>query len=315
MSANVETMTYFGQKPWHGLGTELTGDDVYSIDQAILKSGLDWAVSLETLKTEDGKIAPAKAVVRSTDQSILGVVGKTYKPLQNQRAFNWFQPFVDSKAFSIHTAGSLDKGKKVWVLAKNESVANDILPNDKVESYLLLSNSHDGTLTCRVGFTPIRVVCQNTLSAAHSDAQSKLIRLRHSQHIETNLDNIQAIVNTINSEFEATLEQYKLLTRKDINQADIKKYVNILFDADKETEEVNTKRKNLMEGVIALTQIGLGTEIPGVRGTMWGLYNAYTEYLTWKTSRNNNNRMKSLWFGQNLTKNNQAFALALKMCS
>jgi hypothetical protein len=90
-----------------------------------------------------------------------------------------------------------------------------VAPGDEVEKYLLLSHGHDGSLAVRVGFTPVRVVCANTLSMAHGSDASKLIRVRHSKSLHENLANIREVMNLANAEFEATAEQYRLLADSD----------------------------------------------------------------------------------------------------
>src|SRR5262249_54293695 len=157
-------------------------------EEGIKQAGLDWPVELRPLFTAEGKKAPAFAAVRTDKGSILGVVGEKYRPLQNAEAFKWFQPFLDAGQASLETAGSLAEGKKVWVLAKLNRSPVVIGSGDEVEKFLLLSNGHDGSLAVRVGFTPIRVVCANTLGMAHCGGESQLIRLKHSRHVAENLE-------------------------------------------------------------------------------------------------------------------------------
>jgi len=196
MSHCVEQMLSVGRAPWHSLGVKL--DNPPTALEAIRLAGLDWQVTLEPLWTRgtlshDGQMqqAPVFATVRTSDRRILGVVGPQYRPLQNTEAFAFFEPFLDTGQASIETAGSLSGGKRVWVLAKLNRAPLEIAPGDDVEKFLLLSNNHDGTLAIRVGFTPIRVVCQNTLSMAHRSDASQLIRVRHSQHVRENLAAVQ----------------------------------------------------------------------------------------------------------------------------
>ena len=94
---------------------------------------------------------------------MLGIVGPRFAVLQNKDAFGWFQPFLDAKEAALHTAGSLRGGSRIWVLAKLNRDPLVIAAGDEVEKFILLSHGHDGRLAVRGGFTPIRVVCQNTL--------------------------------------------------------------------------------------------------------------------------------------------------------
>src|SRR5262249_51406745 len=170
------SMFFVGKLPWHGLGQQLPGRP--TVREAITASGLDWDVELVPLVTGDSHApAPARAVRRARDQSVLGVVGMQYRALQNMDAFTWFSPFLDTGLAALHTGGGLCDGKKVWLLARIEREPLVIGEGDEIQKFVLLSNSHDGTTSVRVGFTPIRVVCANTLALAHADrAGSKLIR-------------------------------------------------------------------------------------------------------------------------------------------
>lgn len=294
MPAAVETMFYVNEVPWHGLGQKLM--HAPTIEDAITASGLDWEVGLKPLQTTDGEMVPAQATFRKTDGRILGVVGPRYTPLQNRVAFNWFQPFLDSGEVALHTGGSLHSGEKVWVLAEIQKGPSEIVKGDEVAKFVLLSNSHNGTTAIRVGFTPIRVVCANTLSMAHSDNASKLIRIRHTKSAEMNLDKVREIMNLVNQEFEATAEQYRALATKTICDKDVQKYVHLLLGVyGKDEDDIPTRTKNTRETI--LKRIHSGNQmLAGVRGTWWGAYNGYTEYLNYEHGRNADNRMDKLWF-------------------
>ena len=207
MAHEIETTAYFGARPWHGLGTALGEADLYDWPSASRKSGLDWEVEMVPLVTADSQAQVThRAVRRTSDSRILGVVGPRYTPLQNKDAFGWFQPFLETKQASLHTAGSLKGGSRVWVLAKLDRDPLVIAAGDEVEKFILLSHGHDGTLAVRAGFTPIRVVCQNTLSMAHGSDAGRLIRIRHTRDVLENLANVREIMDLANAEFEATAE-------------------------------------------------------------------------------------------------------------
>jgi len=310
MPANVETMFYTGATPWHGLGEKL--ESAPTISEAIDASGLDWEVGTKELVTKDGQDVPARATYRKSDGSILGVVGPRYVPLQNRDAFNWFQPFVDAGECSLHTGGSLSDGQKVWVLAQLNRDPSQIVTGDEVQKFILLSNSHDGTTAIRVGYTPIRVVCVNTLAFAHKHADSQLLRIRHTRSAQTNLDNVRDIMDNINAQFEATADQFRFLASRDFNQADVQKYVKVLLGIDKKApDDIKTRTQNILDEILATIE-GPKQNMPGVRGTWWAAYNGYNEYLNYTKGRNTNNRMESLWFGQNGTDNVKALNLALE---
>jgi len=313
MPANVETMFYTGATPWHGLGEKL--ESAPTISEAIEASGLNWEVGTKDLVTKDGYDVPARATYRKDYNGILGVVGPRYVPLQNKDAFEWFQPFVDAGECSLHTGGSLSNGQKVWVLAQLNRDPSEIVSGDEVQKFILLSNSHDGTTAIRVGYTPIRVVCVNTLAFAHSHKESNLLRIRHTRSSKTALDNVRDIMDNINAQFEATAEQYRFLASRDFNQADVQKYVKVLLGIDKKApEDIKTRTQNIMTEILATIE-GPKQSMPGVRGTWWAAYNGFNEYLNYTKGRNTNNRLESLWFGQNGTDNNKALQLATEFAN
>ena len=313
MPANVETMFYTGATPWHGLGEKL--EEAPTISEAIEQSGLNWEVGTKDLVTKDGYDVPARATYRKSDNSILGVVGPRYVPLQNKDAFEWFQPFVDAGECSLHTGGSLSDGQKVWVLAQLNRDPSTVVAGDEVHKFILLSNSHDGTTAIRVGYTPIRVVCVNTLAFAHNHADSKLLRIRHTRSAQGKLDNVRDIMDNINAQFEATAEQYRFLASRDFNQRDVQKYVKVLLGVDKKApEDIKTRTQNILTEILATIE-GPKQSMPGVRGTWWAAYNGFNEYLNYTKGRNTNNRLESLWFGQNGTDNNKALQLATEFAN
>lgn len=227
MSHEVESMLYVGGTPWHKLGIRL--DNPPTVAEAIRIAGLDWEVGLKDLVTVDGEAVTHKATYRVSDGRVLGVVGPTYAPLQNGRGFTFFDPFLSAGEATIETAGSLRGGARVWMLARLNRDPVEIVPGDAVHKYILLANSHDGTFATRVGFTPIRVVCANTLSMATHAGASRLLRVRHTKGAEGTLAAIRDTMNLANAQFEATAEQYRGLAARQVNAADLEKYVRIVF--------------------------------------------------------------------------------------
>lgn len=313
MVAAVETMFYVGRTPWHGLGVKL--DSPPTVAEAIRESGLDWRVGLKDLFTRDGVAVPARATIRESDGQILGVVGPRYIPTQNADAFEWFTPFIETGEAAFHTAGSLQDGQKIWVLAQINRTPSEIVRGDEVAKFVMLSNSHDGTTAIRVGFTPIRIVCANTLAMAHSARASKLIRIRHTQSSVVNLEKVRDIMNLVDAEFEATAEQYRFLATRNFNYSDVRKYVKtILGVGNVEDSELKTRTKNTMDKIFEMIE-NERQSLPGVRGTWWAAWMGYNEYLNYEQGRNNDNRMNSLWFGPGVGENISALNLALEFAN
>jgi len=313
MPAAVEKMMFVGATPWHGLGNKV--EEGITVSDAMVSAGLDWEVGLKDLVTIDGTPVNHRATYRKSDGSILGVVGPRYTPLQNSDAFDWFQPFLDAGECGLHTAGSLHFGQKVWVLAQLNRDNSEIVKGDEVSKFILLSNSHDGSTAIRVGYTPIRVVCVNTLAFAHSHKESKLLRIRHTRSSKTNLDSVRDIMDNINAEFEATAEQYRFLASKSYNQKDVEAYVKVVLGIEKTPDEdVKTRTRNIIEDIMERIE-GSEQSMSGVRGTYWAAYNGFNSYLNYVKGRTTDNRLDSLWFGQNANDNVKALKLAMEFAN
>ena len=167
MAANVETMFYTREKPWHGLGVEVK--EAPTSKDALIFAGLDWQVIQKPIMTEEGHLIEGyKANVRDTDQQVLGVVSNRYKVVQNEEAFAFTDALL-GEGVAYETAGSLQNGRRTWMLARLPH--QYIISGDEITPYLVFMNSHDGTGSIKVAMTPIRVVCQNTLNMALSTAK------------------------------------------------------------------------------------------------------------------------------------------------
>ena len=178
MAANVETMFYVREKPWHGLGTEVS-EAPASLD-ALVYAGLDWRVEQKKVCTEDGVPIPGyKANVRSTDHAALGIVSDRYKVVQNDAAFQFTDDLL-GEGVTYETAGALQGGRKVWLLARMPQ--RYVIAGDEIAPYMVFLNSHDGSSGVKVAMTPIRVVCQNTLNLA-LDSAKRVWAAKHTENI------------------------------------------------------------------------------------------------------------------------------------
>jgi len=321
MAHEVENMFSVSEVPWHKLGRILPAAP--TVEEGIVAAGLDWTVGTKALQTADTQeTVPALATYRQTDGKILGVVGPSYQVLQNREAFNFFQPFLDAKLATLETAGSLRDGQRVWVLAKINKEDSVIVKqsDDTIKKYILLSNSHDGTLAVRVGYTPVRVVCNNTMQMAFTSKESQLIRIRHVGDINANLEKIREIMDVANAQFEATADQFRRLASKQINQEDLKKYIKVVFATKKQMDNVIsiedlTSGARVTESITHLFEKGRGNDLPGVKGTWWAAYNAISEHLQYFRGNDEATRLDSLWFGTGAALNKKALETAIKMAA
>ncbi len=306
-------------KPWHGLGTII--EEAPSIKEGIKLAKLDWKVELNPIKlaSNDLVIDGYRAATRSDNNQVLGVVSEQYKVLQNEQAFNFFQPFLDTEVATLETAGSLKNGKRVWVLAKinEDDMIIDEKTNDRVEKYLLLSNSHDGTAAIKVGYTAVRVVCNNTLTCAEESVDSQLIRVTHRGNVLSSLDQVRDTMSVINKSFRTTEEMYKTLASKsNINKNDLANYVMAVYSRkDFENnfknntairdQDVSTARKKLIARVEEIF------EMEPVRNN-WTAYNSVNYVLNHERGRNLESSYNSIWFGNAKRLDKAALQLALQ---
>ncbi|MRR16237.1 MAG: DUF932 domain-containing protein [Deltaproteobacteria bacterium] len=314
MAHLVESMMYVGKTPWHGLGTPIPEDKRISVREAIVAAKLDWHVDLRRVYTECSEgsakagILDHFAVCRTSDNTFLGIVGSDYTPLQNEQALEWFQPFLDANESTLETAGSLKGGRQVWALAKIRDGNMDVNQKDSIAHYILLSNAHDGSVAVRVGFTPVRVVCNNTLTMAHDSDASKLLRVRHTSMLQNNLEQIRETMKVARHEFAATVEQYRKLQKRGIDTAGLDRYVRVVFSLPDDKGG-----KELIPKIVYLFENGRGHQEAGKN--YWGAYNAVTEYLNYFRGRTQDNTLSSLWFGESTNLNRKALNIALKMAA
>lgn len=311
MAHEFESGFLVKEAAWHKLGTVIK--EAPSVEEGIRLAGLDWNVRLENLFLKDGRAATPRAVLRETDNKILGYAGPSWTPLQNTEAFSFFNDFLETNEVELETAGSLKGGEKIWVLAKIKNAEGEIFKGDKIQRYFMLSNSHKAGVAVSVGFTDIRIVCKNTLALAERSENSKLIRVTHSKSVAKNLDEIKSIVNFSKNAFQADLEKMERLARMRVNQNDIKKFVEVIFFDPRTLDSKRSQNKLsfITDKINELIEVGLGSDIKGVKGTGYGLYQATTEYLTHYDGSDYEQRLDKLWNGSNRTKNESALAYLL----
>lgn len=183
MPANVDSMFYVRTAPWHGLGVRV--EESLNSEDALRTAGLGWKVKQQDIMTLDLKeIQGYKANVREDNDTVLGVVTDRYKVVQNEEAFAFTDSLI-SHGVTYETAGALSEGRRIWILAKLPDVYT--LADERVDPYIVFSNSHNGTGAIKAAMTPVRVVCQNTLNLALNDAK-RIWTTIHTGDIKQKLD-------------------------------------------------------------------------------------------------------------------------------
>ena len=245
MAANVESMFYTRTKPWHGLGVQV--QEAPESKDALRLAGLDWKVYQREVYTDSGiKIEGYRANVRNTDNKVLGVVTERYKIVQNEEAFSFTDALL-GKGVRYETAGSLQEGKKVWLLARLPK--EYIISGEQISPYLVFSNSHDGSAAVRVAVTPIRVVCNNTLNLALSTAKRSWAMV-HTGNIKGKIHEAQETLFMAENYMSKLGKEFEELKRQKLSERQVKEYIELLLPLEKTSSLVTAKNvKKLRDDV------------------------------------------------------------------
>jgi phage/plasmid-like protein (TIGR03299 family) len=299
---------YSGTEPslWHNLGIELNHPK--TAREAIKMAGLDYTVMKKPLGLKTGLKQDAYATVRTDTKDVLGFVNKSYEPIQNIDAFTFFDDWVAENEAIYETAGVLGKGECVWILAKLPGYIN-VHGNDIVNKYLLLTNSHDGNSHVRVKLTPIRVVCNNTLTAALQGAGE--VQISHTSNTVQDLEQATTMLGLSNYLYEQLSAIFNGMAARKITDGQLRDYVQALVPDNEEAE--NTARtEKIRNNVLQLHESGRGAHL--ARGTLWGAFNSVAEYTDhMMLDEDSNTRLNSIWFGRGEQLKLKAFRLAEKM--
>jgi len=312
-------MMYAGEVPWHGLGTRL--DEPATADKAMEAAGLDYQVQLQPLSTDEGiPIPKRKAVVRTDSNQVLGVVGSSYQPIQNHQCFGFLDSVVADGRLRYHTAGALGKGEKVWMLAQVPGEIRIKDSDDVTEQFLLLSNSHDGTSALRVFFTPIRVVCSNTLGMAERGGRNQGVSVMHKGDLASKVGKAQEILGFAKRFYDDLAGNIHKLASHYPSQTQLESYFESLYP----DSELGRARRaaNVRKELFRLFEEGRGQDILETQMTTWSAFNAVTEYVDHhRSTRGTNstekasNRLKSAWFGSGAKLKGAAWTMALELAS
>jgi len=331
------------EKAWHGLGKIV--QDYPTSAEAIRHAGLDYTVQKRPLftvkddniiitdepsgkpdsdETETDIFVPNySATVRTDSNTVLGVVGKEYQVVQNRDAFSFFDSIVGGDGIQYETAGALGKGERIFITAK--------LPNyikvgreDLMEQYLFLTTSHDGFGSITAAFTPIRIVCNNTLNAAlHS--KSNAIKIRHTERAKERLEQahrVMGISNKLSAELETIFNHW---TKVRITDPEIRKLIQLAMVPNKEVlhnlntgqgDELSTCFKNMVDNVYQYAMTNPTQLQETTAGTVFGAYNAVTGYFqNVRSYKDQEAKVKSLFFGGTAQLRTQAaFNLCHEFC-
>ena len=336
MAHLVETMAYAGEVPWHGLGRQVEAD--MSPEEMLEAAELNWTVSKRPLytinkpnvwniidPTGEASFLPVEnqhVVMRDSDNTVLSVAGNDYTPFQNHDVMGFFKKFTEAGSMTMETAGSLRDGKDIWGLAKLKS-KTILVGDDEINGYLLLNNSHEVGKAMTMMFTPIRVVCNNTLTLALQQGGTRF-RVLHVQMFDEEIvaaaENALGLSSNAMTEFS---EQAEFLSTKRATESQLDNYVAELFQPKTLIERSKSSNDNLpaLRDEFKRTALSVreaienspGSGMVSAKGTWWGALNGVTfvtDHL--KKSRTEGNSLHSAWFGSGANVKRRALDKAIE---
>ena len=312
-------IAFVNQTPWHGLGQALTPGA--SIETWTREAGLAYDVlespvlyraqCAEGIAIDSMCTWPARKVLHRSDTGApLAVVSNAYNVVQPSQVMDFFRTLVDLGGFQLETAGALSDGRRVWALASVGDAA-PVVGADLVKPYLLLGTSYDGTMATVAKFTAIRVVCNNTITAAvggYSNGRvikgesekntgylKSAVRVLHSERFDP--DAVRLQLGIVANAFEGFLVQSRQLAGQGMDQADADTFVAELLRPYHSSARPVTESKAYVRIMQLFNGQAIGSDLAGVAGTRWAMLNAVTELVDHERGRSNNTRIESAWFG------------------
>ena len=309
------------EKAWHGLGQIVK--QYPTSEEAIKHAGLDYEVVKSPLFTNGSEIITDFnhlemnqntlevpnyfANIRTDNNTVLGVVGKDYHIVQNHEAFNFFDAIVGGdEGILYETAGALGKGERIFITAKLPDYIRVGNGDDVTEKYIFLTTSHDGSGSITAAFTPIRIVCQNTLNASLRN-MTNVVRIKHTSGAKQRIENahkIMGLANTLSTQLENIFNNW---TKVRVTDQEVKKLIQLALCPNKETldllkkgahDEISTLFKNTIDDAFNYAMLSDTQQMDTTKGTLYGAYNAVTGYFhNVRNYKNDEAKLQSIVLG------------------
>lgn len=279
MAANVETMFYTREKPWHGLGTMVA--ETPNSKDALRLAGLNWKVLQEPVYTENEELIQGyKANVRDTDRKVLGVVTDRYKVIQNEEAFAFTDTLL-GEGVCYETAGSLQEGRRVWMLARLPR--EFIIGGERISPYMVFSNTHDGSGAVKTALTPIRVVCNNTLNLALRTAKRSWSMI-HTGDISGKIEEAKNTLLLADEYMTALGQEFENLRKIKLSEKQVLDYIKILLPME---ENYSLLQKRGVEKLRADMKMRYfdAPDLKDVGNNGYRFVNAVSDFATHSTPR------------------------------
>lgn len=303
MAHEIESMAYTNQVPWHGLGVQVK--DTMSVVEMLKAAKLNWKIHkvpmfAESLDSPEEDLIPIPehyALIRDSDDKVLDVVGKQYKPIQNIESFKFFNEFVRSGKAKMETAGSLRGGRYVWGLA-NLGHSFKLTGNDEVKGYLLVASPHEAGKALIIKFTTIRVVCNNTLTLALKTGGTEFRMAHRCEFDDSMRSKAKDVLGIAHDQMEEFEKNAKRLKKLNLKHKDILSVLANVYQPDinlkKLVDDFDGLASPSLKKVIDVLENAPGADPE----TAWGVLNAVTYYADHVASRSADKRLTNAWFGK-----------------
>lgn len=301
------SMAYSGDVPWHGLGVKVLPD--LTPEQMLKAANLDWSVTKEPAYAVIGgepQLIGRSALVRDRDNKILDIVSDDWNPVQNQEAFDFFHEFILAGDMEMHTAGSLKEGQIVWGLAKVKE-SFELFKGDQIDSYLLFSNFHKYGFSTDIRFTPIRVVCNNTLTLSLGSNTERMFKMSHRREFDPQI--AKQALGIATDKLQKYKEMAEFLGSRRAKDEDIVEYFKRVFpvSGSSSKKEISKNAQNAID----ILHVQPGAEY--AEGSWWQPFNAVTYVTDHVAGRSVDTRIQSAWYGTNKNVKTKALELAVEM--
>ncbi len=321
----TEEMFAAGSTPvWHRIGQRV--ERALTSGAALQMAGLDWKVDERPIYAdiagEMTAVNTHKSIVRRDTRDVLGIVGRKYRPVQNEEAFEWLDGLMCSKLAVYETAGSIRGGAVVWALVRLPGELRIAGTDDLVRPFILVANSHDGSLAFRALNTAIRVVCSNTLTLAFRTAGADSIAVKHTERIHDRLIDAQEVLGlavTQHRRFEAHMN---ILAEKKLNRRQFDGYLDcVLGTASRQLDESGQPELSAArERIVANFDHHEFQRLKGIEHSAWAAFNSVSQYVDYERPTRgfvgrdrDERRFASSMFGQGAELKRKAWSTALEM--
>lgn len=316
-TTGTAAIAYIGHTPWHGLGQQMR--EAEPLDAWRTRAGLGWEAKRTPVLYNDDQgvveVPQQDVLFRSDTRAPLGIVSDRYRVVQPAEVVEFYRDLTERHGFRMETLGALRSGRIVWALARTGEAVK-IGGVDRLDGFLLLSTSYDGSLSTTARFTTVRVVCNNTLNMA-SRAGKADVSIPHSAMFKADEVKVKLAVGDA---FDTFREQAEMMAGKTVSHRQAIEYFLAVYHGMKSEEIITAQSVNATDKTIArLAQhfvAGPGAELATAKDTVWGLLNAITRDVDFsERARSNDGRLMSAWFGNGAALKEKARTLALELAA